>query len=121
VAGNELNLDDAEIFELLNSEDDMVGALVEELSERAAAVARARVRVRHQLSRAARHASRSLTARPPGFTLASIHTQVYRDANGLLYGGVRAAENASIFLENPAKQMKEKYPFLTTALDSLEL
>lgn len=120
MAENELNLDDSEIFELLNSEDDMVGDLIGELSERAAAVARARVHVRHQLSRTAR-ASRSLTARPPGFTLASIRTHVYRDDSGLLYGGVRAAESASVFLEDPAKQMKEKYPFLTTGLDSLEL
>jgi hypothetical protein len=46
---------------------------------------------------------------------------VYRDDRGYLYGGVRAAENATVFLEDPAKQMKEKYPFLTTGLDSLEL
>lgn len=121
MADNEINLDDSEIFELLNSEDDMVGHLVEELSERAAAVARARVHVRRQLARTGRHTSRSLTARPSGFTLASIHTQVYRDDRGYLYGGVRAAENASVFLEDPAKQMKEKYPFLTTGLDTLEL
>lgn len=120
MADDEINLDESEIFELLNSEDDMVGHLVEELSERVASVARARVHVRRQLARAAR-AGRSLTARPPGFTLASIHTQVYRDESGLLYGGVRAAESASVFLEDPAKQMKEKYPFLTTGLDSLEL
>jgi hypothetical protein len=37
-----------------------------------------------------------------------------------LYGGVNAAGNPGIFLEAPAEQMTRKYPFLTTAMDSLE-
>lgn len=118
MADDSVHLDDAEVFELLNSEDDVVGGLLEELSERAATVARMRVRVRHTRGGGSGFTS---TARAPGATLASINVKVYRDAEGYIYAGVRADESATIFLEEPAKQMHEAYPFLTTGLDSLEL
>jgi hypothetical protein len=105
--------DDKEIYDLLNSADGPVGQLILELSERAAAVATSVVRVR-----TGRGGS---TARPPGFTKASIkvHFPAWGTL-GLIYGGVNAAADPTIFLEYPAEQMKHAYPFLTTGLFSLE-
>lgn len=111
----DLQLDDAAIYDLLNGPDSPVTALMTELSEKGAAVARERVRVRRTPNRSLRSDSA-----PPGYTLASIRPNV-RWSNGLVYGGIAAAEEPSIFLEYPAEQMHRRYPFLTTALDSLEL
>jgi hypothetical protein len=105
--------DDKAVFDLLNSADGPVGELILELSERAAAVAKAVVRVRTQRG--------GWTARPPGFTKASIkvHFPAWGSL-GLLYGGVNSAADPTIFLEYPAEQMHQAYPFLTTGLFSLE-
>jgi hypothetical protein len=116
VADGDIVLDEAAIFELLNAPDGPVGRLLMELGERAAAVARAKVRVRHGNTW-----SRRSDARPPGYTLASIHPVIGYDSQGLIYGGVHAAGDPGIFLEYPAEQETREYPFLTTGLDSLEL
>jgi hypothetical protein len=113
----DVRLDEAAIEEMLNSEDGPVGRLLDELSDRAAFVAREKVRVRVPGSD---RTGRTSNARPPGFTKASIHTTVNRDGTGKLFGGVGAAEDPSIFMEEPAVQ-ERRYPFLTTGLDSLEL
>lgn len=110
-AVNDVRLDDAAITDLLTNPRGPVGELLAELSERAAAVARATVRVR-----SGRGGS---TAYPPGYTLESIHPVLARGSYGL-YGGVNAAEDPTVFLEDPAEQMHGKYPFLTTGLWSLE-
>lgn len=107
------------VYELLNDPEGLVGELVAELSERAAVVARAAVHVRPGTPRSTVWSNRS-TARPPGFTRASISPHIAIGAFGL-YGGVNASADPAIFLEYPASQMYDKYPFLTTALDSLEL
>lgn len=115
VAGNDVEIDSAAVFELVNSETGPVGDLMRDLSERAAAIARAKVRVRSGGTR-----SMQSDARPPGFTRASIRTAVNRAGSGLLYGGIGAAEDPSVFLEEPAEQMDRTYPFLTTGVYSLE-
>jgi hypothetical protein len=105
--------DDKAVYDLLNSADGPVGELILELSERAAAVAKSVVRVRTQRG--------GSTARPPGFTKASIkvHFPAWGSL-GLLYGGVNASADPTIFLEYPASQMTQSYPFLTMGLFSLE-
>lgn len=116
-----LHLDRAAMDAMLNDPAGPVGQLVAELSAQAAQIARASVRVRGvpgtRRTRAGRHSS----ARPPGFTKASIvvHGPVVGSRGGL-YGGVNAAGNPGIFLEYPAEQMTRKYPFLTTALDAIQ-
>jgi hypothetical protein len=119
VAGDgDVILDEPAVYDLLNSPDGPVGRLLLDLSEQAAAVARAKVRVRVPGSN---RTGLTSSARPPGFTLASISPKIGYDDQGLIYGGVVAAGDPGIFLEYPAEQMHREYPFLTTGLDSLEL
>jgi hypothetical protein len=123
VAEFEVHLDDAAIYDMLNGADGPVAAMLYEISERAAAVARAVVPVRVpdiDTGRRRRHSRGVSTSYPPGYTLVSIHENVHW-YNGLIYGGVAAVEEPTIFLEDPAEQMKRKYPFLSTAFDSLEI
>lgn len=107
--------------ELLNDPAGPVGQLVADLSEQAAQIARASVQVRRVPGTRRTRAGRHSTARPPGYTRASIvvHGPVVGSLGGL-YGGVNAAGNPGIFLEYPAEQMTRKYPFLTTALDAIQ-
>jgi hypothetical protein len=122
VAEFEVHLNDAAIYDLLNGADGPVAQLLDELSERAAAVARARVPVRVPDFgiRRRRHFRGLSTAFPPGYTLVSIHSNVHW-YNGLIYGGIASVEEPTIFLEYPAEQMHRKYPFMSTAFDSLEI
>lgn len=113
----DVEINQAAVEDLLNSEHGPVGELLTELSERAAIVARAKVRVRLP---GTDRTGRTSDARPPGFTKASIHTTVNRSKLGKLYGGIGAAEDPSIFLEEPAEQ-EQRYPFLSTGIDSLEI
>lgn len=117
MADNEFYMDEAAVYELLNSRDGPVGWLMEELSAQVVAVARARVRVRKAVWDIP--VSRN-TAFPPGYTLASIRSNVHY-YQGLIYGGAAAVEDPTVYLENPAEQMEAEYPFITTGLDSLVL
>lgn len=114
-----LHWSDAAEADLLNSIDGPVGQLIIELSAQAAAVARSVVRVRSVPGTRRTRAGRNSTARPPGFLKGDIRTHLARGSLGGLYGGVNSAADPSIFLEYPASQLTRKYPFLTTALDSI--
>jgi len=111
-----VQLDDAAVFEMMNSLDGPVGRYLLDLSEQAAEVARTVVPVRKRTRR-----SPKSTSRPSGFTKRSIRTDMYWDDQGLIYGGVAADFAMTIFLETPAKQMHRAYPFLSTALESLDI
>jgi hypothetical protein len=114
-----INWNDSAFDELLNSVDGPVGQMVLELSVQAADVARKVVRVRNPATRQGR-AGRHSTARAPGFTRADIRVHgPVRGSLGGVYGGVNAAADPTIFLEQPASQMSRPYPFLTTGLESL--
>jgi hypothetical protein len=111
---------EAAIQEELNSVDGPVGRLIAELSAEAARIARSVVRVRNVPGDRRHRAGRTSNARPPGFLKADIRVHgPVRGSLGGLYGGVNAAADPSIFLEYPASQMDRKYPFLTTALDTI--
>lgn len=118
----QVHLNDVVIYDMLNGAEGPVAQYLDEVSERAAAVARANVPVRHPRlgPPRRRHRGGISTSFPPGYTLVSIHANVHW-YNGLIYGGVAAAEEPTIFLEYPAEQMHRKYPFLSTAFDSLEV
>lgn len=110
---------DAALADLLNSVQGPVGMFIHELSVQATAVAIAVVHVRPGT---ASSATTGLTsdARAPGFTKSRIRPQIGYNKRGRLYGGVRAPADPAIFLEKPAEQEHQKYPFLTSALWSLE-
>ena len=119
-AFDSIDLDDAEIFDMLNSADGPVGQMVIELSAQAAAVATAVVHVRPGTPRSTVWSSRS-TALPRGYTKARIRPHLgWGKATGHIYGGVNAPYPISTWLETPAEQMYQEYPFLTTGLWSLE-
>lgn len=112
---------DAALDDLLYSPDGPVGRLIAELSEQVATVARSVVHVRtlDPLDRR-RRAGHGSSAAPVGWTKAGIRVHgPVRGTRGGMYGGVNAPADPAIFLEYPASQMEEKYPFLTTGLDSL--
>jgi hypothetical protein len=116
----DIQLDDAEIFDMLNSADGPVGQLIIELSAQAAAVATTAVHVRPGTPRSTVWGPRS-TALPPGYTKARIRPHLAWGAQtGRIYGGVNAPYPISTWLETPAEQMYREYPFLTTGLWSLE-
>ncbi len=116
-----VRLDVAAVEELLNSVDGPVGRYIQELSSELADIARSKVRVRDGSTKDRRkRAGRGSSASPPGFLKADIRTHLARGSRtGGLYGGVNAAANPGLFLEHPASQMSQQYPFLTTALDAL--
>lgn len=122
MADYEVHLDNAAIYDLLNGADGPVAKMLDAMSERAAAVARANAPVRRLDADRPRRRSRGglSTSFPPGYTLVSIHANVHW-YNGLIYGGIAAVEEPTIFLEYPAEQMERKYPFMSTAFDSMEL
>ncbi len=116
----DIEINDIAIFELVNSPppDGLVAPLLLELAERAAEVARAVVHVRPG-TRSSATTGRDSDAQPPGLTKASIDPGIGWD-EGLIYGTVRAPADPAVFLEDPAEQLHESYPFLTTGLYSLE-
>jgi hypothetical protein len=121
VADFEIHLNDVVIYDILNGADGPLAAYLDTISERAAAVARANAPVRHlQFGGRRRRGDRAgnSTSFPPGYTLVSIHSNVHW-YGGLIYGGIAAVEEPTIFLEYPASQMDHAYPFMSTAFDSL--
>jgi hypothetical protein len=113
---DDFKLNEAAIELVLTDEDEMVGRFLRELAEQAATVARARVPARRPGST---WSSRS-TASPPGFTAASIHTEIgHFGSTGNLWASANAAADPSVFLEDPRVD-RVKEPFLTTGLWSLE-
>lgn len=110
-----VSINPAAVRELLDDPAGPVAGLLRELSARAASVARAVVHVRRSPSR-----SPLSTAYPPGWTLTSIREDMYESPEGEIYGGVAAEFYPTIFLEYPAEQMHDQYPFLSTGVDSLQ-
>lgn len=116
--------DPASVHDLVTDPDGPVGLFILELSERATVVARetAHVFPGTPLSTVWRPAT-STAVLPPGLMRESVH--VYppvRGTRGGMYGGVNVAMIPAIFLEFPPKgsvQMYDRYPFMTTGLDSL--
>jgi hypothetical protein len=113
-------LNQAELEELLNSPAGPVGKLLAELADKGAVIARGAVRVRSVPGTRRTRAGRGSSARPPGFTKASIHSHGPVRGQLGLYASVNAQADPAVFLETPAQQLTRSYPFLTTALDALE-
>jgi hypothetical protein len=108
------------VDELMRDIDGPVGDLMRDISKQIAAVARTRVRVREF---GTHRTGRTSDAKPPGYTKANITSTVGHSKlhDGYVFGGAEAPGNPGIFLEAPAEQMHEKYPFLTTGLWSVSV
>lgn len=121
-----VRIDAGDVHELLNDPAGPVGLLIAELDERAAVVARGAVHVFPGTPRSTIWNPATSTARyamPPGTTRDSIHVHgPVVGSRGGLYGGVNVVAFPAVFLEYRPKtsQMYDRYPFMTTALDSLE-
>jgi hypothetical protein len=122
-----VDINDAALYDLLNSPDGPVGLLLAELSERVAFTARRIVHVRPGTPSSAT-TGRTSNARPPGFTRARIRPHLgWGATTGKIFGGANSVADPTIFLEKPAIQIllkpdgEHRFPFLTTALDELTL
>ena len=117
---SEVEISQEAVDELMRNIDGPVGDLMRDVSKEMADVARTKVRVR--IPRTDR-TGRTSNANPPGYTKEHITSTVghAKTHDGILFGGAEAPGNPGIFLEAPAEQMHEKYPFLTTGLWSVSL
>ncbi len=121
---DEVVISQQEIDELLRDEHGPVGDLMRDLATQMADVAREKVRVRGVRGRFGQHPTgRTSNAQSPAYTKRNITSTVGHSKlhNGYVFGGAEAPGNPGIFLEAPAEQMHEKYPFLTTGLWSVHL
>lgn len=114
----DVQVSEEEVHRLLSDENGPVGDLMRELSHQIAEVAREKVRVRVPRNH---KTGRTSSAKEPGYTRGRITSTVghAKTHDGILFGGAEAPEDPGLFLELPAKQMHEKYPFLTTGLESI--
>jgi hypothetical protein len=115
--------DYASVDELVHDPDGPVGQLIAELSERAAVVAREAAHVFPGTGRSTVWNPVTSTAMlPSGVIRESVRVHLpVRGSRGGMYGGVNVLFQA-VFLEFPPKgsvQMYDRYPFMTTGLDSL--
>lgn len=122
VNAGEFHPDLTAIEEELRNPEGPVGELINDLSRQAAGVARMTVHVWPGTPRSTIwHKLTSTAILPPGFTLETIATHFAQiGSQGGMYGGVDATGLPTVFLEHPAREMHDRYPFLTTGLDSLE-
>lgn len=116
--------DYASVDDLLHDPVGPVGLLIGELSERAATVARDTANVFPGTPRSTVwNPATSSAILPSGVTRESIHVHgPVRGTRGGMYGGVNVIMLPAIFLEFPPRgsvQMYDRYPFMTTGLDSL--
>jgi len=116
---NEVQLDEAAIYELLNAIDGPVGRLLTGLSDQLVVVAASVVHVFPGTPRSTIWAWGSTAVLPSGTTKASIRPHVARGSRGGIYGGADALAVPGVFLEHPAEQMHDQHPFLTTGLEAL--
>lgn len=117
---DQVSISQEAIDELLRDIDGPIGDLMKELAEQMADIARIKVRVRVP---GLYHTGRTSNARTPGYTKSHITTTVGHSVmnNGYVFAGANAPGDPAFFLEAPAEQMNEKYPFLSTALNSVWL
>jgi|HubBroStandDraft_1064217.scaffolds.fasta_scaffold647582_1 hypothetical protein len=118
MAENQVKLDYAALDELLNTPDGPVGVVIDELSEKAALIAKAAAPVM-------RRAKWSLEYQygPPGVTKGSVHKSGFRfNKLGQMYSGVNVLYGPTLFLQRPARQIhSEDYMFMSEALTGVEL
>lgn len=122
MADSYIKWDEAALENLLNSPDGPVGQLLEDLAARATSVAKANAPVQKPQNYSwGKKRSTSSMPWSGGYTKARIAPHMGYTRAGVLFSGVNAPLQPTLFLEKPAKQLHHKYPFMTTALYSLNL
>lgn len=120
----QVNISQHDIDELMRDEEGPVGDLMRDLAQQMADVARIKVRIRGVRGIFGQHPTgRTSNANSPAYTKRHITSTVGHSKlhNEYLFAGAEAPGNPGIFLEAPAEQMHDKYPFLTTGLWSVQL
>lgn len=117
---SEVVISEEAVRELMRDIDGPVGDLMRDIAHQIAVVATATVRVREL---GTHRTGRTSNARIPGYTKARIREAVGHAVthDNYVFGGADAPADPGLFLELPAEQMHEKYPFLTTGLWSVSL
>lgn len=117
-------VDPGAVDDLIHDPAGPVGELILELSEKAAEVARGAAHVFPGTPRSTVWSPKSTAMLPSGTIKGSIEVHLpVRGSRGGMYGGVNVLFQA-VFLEFPPKgsvQMYDRYPFMTTGLDALEV
>jgi hypothetical protein len=119
-------IDAGNVYEMLHDPAGPVGLLIGELSTRATAVAQANAHVYPGTPGSTIWNPRTSTAiLPPGTTRDSVQVHWPQiGSRGGLFGGVDANLLPTVFLEPvhryKSAQMHDRYPFMTTGLDSIE-
>ena len=128
----DVNLDPVALDWLLNDPAGPVGVVIEELSDKAAAIARTAAPVMvtgtrwppSNLSRWGKMFNPYYQYGPPGATRASVRTSGFRyNALGQMYNGVNVNYGSTLFLQEGGGRHghAELHPFMSTALDTVEL
>lgn len=124
---DEVDVNEEYLDALLRDAEGPVADLLRELADKAAETARAKARVLNPKNtwslRSSAYRTEDGGVKGPAYLKRHITTTLGHTTgnNGYLFSGVNAPGNPGFFLEAPAEQMHDKYPFLSTALDSLWL
>jgi hypothetical protein len=122
VADSYITWDEDQLEQLLNTPEGPVGQMLEDLAARATLVAKAAAPVQKPSSFSwGRKRSTSYMPWSGGYTKSRIVPHMGYTRGGTLFSGVNAPLRPTLFLERPARQMRRSYPFMTTALDSINL
>jgi hypothetical protein len=118
-----VNLDPLAINELLNSPDGPVGQVILELSVQATKIAAEAAPLQKPWNHSWVFAkSTSYMPWSTSYLKANVRSSGVRyNALGQLYSGVNAPYGPTLFLEKPADQLHRQYPFLSTALYTVQL
>jgi hypothetical protein len=113
----------AALDELLNSPAGPVGQVIEELSVQATGIAEAAA----PFQKPENHSwsfTKSTSYTPWSTIYLKVNTRpsgFLYNARGQIFSGVNAPYGPTLFLERPARQLHRKYPFLSTAVDTVQL
>jgi hypothetical protein len=119
----EVNLYPGALEDLLNSPDGPVGGVIAALSMEATDIAKAAAPLQKPSSHSWSFA-KSTSYMPWSTTYLKVNVRWsgFRfNGFGQMYSGVNAPYGPTLFLERPADQLHRKYPFLSTALYTVEL
>lgn len=122
MADYNIHWDEEALEDMLNTPEGPVGQLLQELSMKAALIAKAAAPT--QSPRTFSWGKKNSSSYMPwsgGYTKARIVPAMGYTKGGTLFGGVNAPYGPTLFLERPARQMHRTYPFLTTGLYSISV
>jgi hypothetical protein len=111
-----IDWNDAAIEDLLKSMDGPVGKFILEKTQQMTAMVRADAPVQKPENYSWGKRSSSYEPRSAGYLKGGVHSAMGYTKTNQLYGGVNAPYGPTLFLEQPARQLHEKIPFMSSAL-----